>query len=388
MQKNASSVSVLIFLILLFPGISSAADSSYCAGIKSASAAGYAQAKENWEKELYRFANSKPIATPADAALSTLITKKSTFLNQWMASRDLYNKKEEVVVRAWRRFFAEAQLTSYPTKNPDINREILALAKAEGAKIFPKKLRARFQKIFIEARAAALETLKKNSPEHPAIERVQKIELFWIDDLEKSEVKKSPIEFFEWSVAYDPVPNGINIGLEALKYPNDATLFAVFAHEIAHSFDPCRWVAYFEGKENPFEKVQACLRNTASVGALKRDDSMLETVARREGLDATFAEMMKSNPTCSKKEYPPAGVQADQLPEAFADWFSAEVVGESKYAMPGLRADLCEAKQLRPGSSYVPNEVRLEKIYLANPKIRAKLKLTKDSAAVYCTLEK
>ena len=85
-----------------------------------------------------------------------------------------------------------------------------------------------------------------------------------------------------------------------------------------------------------------------------------------------FAKVLKLNPTCNNSQYPPIGVQADQILESFADWFSAEVVSESKYITPNMRNDLCEVQGLNSGSSYPTNQTRLERIYLKHPKIAKK----------------
>jgi hypothetical protein len=81
-----------------------------------------------------------------------------------------------------------------------------------------------------------------------------------------------------------------------------------------------------------------------------------------------LAQAMKLNPTCNKTNYPPPGLQADQLPEVFADWFSAETMAQLHLlTIANLRSDLCDNKTLNEGSSYLNNRDRLEKIYFANP---------------------
>lgn len=373
----------MIYLLIFLLG-SPAAAADFCAGAKPVSPK-FAAAEAVWKGELVRFADSPPVASKGDALLSTLIEKKSPLVERWMTKNDLYGKPEETIVREWRKYFAESQLAGYPTKDEAMNGEVAGFTKKMGGAIFAKKERERFERIFGEAKAGALAWLGKFPGGDKAASRIKEIRLFWIEEIAKSPTPKSVLEFLDWSVAYDPVPNVINVGLDALKYPNDATLFAVFAHELAHAFDPCRWIAFFPGAENPFAKVQACLRNDASVGAKKRDDSQLDATVAREKLGADFAAMMRANPTCTKREYPPEGVQADQLPESFADWFSAEVTAMSKYAgARGLRADLCAPRDLRAGSSYPANPARLERIYLAHPVLRKKQGLGDSSSVAYC----
>jgi hypothetical protein len=89
-------------------------------------------------------------------------------------------------------------------------------------------------------------------------------------------------------------------------------------------------------------------------------------------LPADLGQALKLNPTCNKIIYPPEGLQADQLPETFADWFSAETMAQLHLASTAnLRTDLCEPKPLNKGSSYLSNQDRLDKIYFANPILKS-----------------
>ncbi|MBC7428247.1 MAG: hypothetical protein H7336_06520 [Bacteriovorax sp.] len=45
-------------------------------------------------------------------------------------------------------------------------------------------------------------------------------------------------------------------------------------------------------------------------------------------LTPDLVNALKANSTCNKLVYPGKGIQADQLPESFADWFSAEVISK------------------------------------------------------------
>jgi hypothetical protein len=84
--------------------------------------------------------------------------------------------------------------------------------------------------------------------------------------------------------------------------------YAVIAHEIAHSIDPCR----FEDAQKPFPapKIVECLRGTNSV-------------------HATFRE----KPTAASKSSCKTG---DQIGEAFADFAAAEVLGHLGPILPKL----------------------------------------------------
>ncbi len=208
-----------------------------------------------------------------------------------------------------------------------------------------------------------------------------------MEDFATSQFKDKPLELLSWGIAYNPVPNQINMGLEGVNYPNDDTIYAVFAHEIGHSFDPCRFEAFLsKSGNNPFEKVISCLRSKKSVAAKKRDDSKMDKLVKSGKLSRQLQQALLSNPTCNKLQYPPIGIQSDQIGESFADWFSAEIIHMRDSVKKGLRADLCNVKILNQGSSYPNNLDRLQKIYLAHPSIRKGLELKTASQFIHCSL--
>jgi hypothetical protein len=340
------------------------------------------------ELALKKFSNNKIIAKKADETLSSLITAKSKILSNWVTKRNLTKASEVDIVKQWRSYYAQNFiLGKYPNKDQKINTFIKTIIEKLYFKYLPNSEKLRIQSVFKEAKLLALQKIKlfKIKPEVKAqiIKRVSALELYWMKSFETSKFKKQPLEVFSWGVAYDPVANEINMGLEVLQYPNIETLFAVFTHEIGHSFDPCRWGAFFEGNF-PFQKVVTCLRSTNSVAAKKRDDSKIDTMIKRGRLSKTLAMALKLNLTCNKIQYPPVGIQADQIPESFADWFSAEVISSSKYLTNTLRVDLCSTKKLNSGSSYPTNQLRLENIYLAHPKIKKKIGFKKKNK--YCQI--
>lgn len=374
-------------LLLLSATSSFGKSAAVCAGDEKPAVFG--ETKADVEKQIDAFANRQPVASQADALLSKLIAAKSPVLNSWLAKRDFANASEEAIAKAWRNYYARNfVLTKYPQGDAAIDTATEKLVDGLIEKHLGKSFVARLEKIFDATKARALETVGgMKIAEKPAlVERIKNIRLYWPAHLKSARNNAIPLDLISWGIAYDPVPNEINVGLEALSYPNDETYEAVFAHEIGHAFDSCRWGAFFKGPW-PFEKVGACLRSAKSVAALARDDKPLDRLVAEKKVDATLALALKQNPTCNKMAYPPAGVQADQLPEAFADWFSAEVVAhEPKLNVAHLRADLCGAKDLREGSSYPTNHDRLFRLYLAQPKLKA---LAKSPAEVadYCPLE-
>jgi hypothetical protein len=338
------------------------------------------------------FANSKVIASKADTMLSKLITAKSPIILNWLKKRNIGDESEVNIAKAWRDYFAKNFILSkYPQGSPDVDSETEALVDGILKENFKTIFVERMENLFTRAKKGALLFVStmpssQTAQKKQIIERINSIQLYWPKSLKTSRNNAIPLDLIAWGIAYDPTSNDINIGLRALFYPNDETYLAVFAHEIGHSIDSCRWGAYFDGKW-PFEKVGECLRSEKSIQAKKRDDSNLEKIAKESHLSSELVTALKQNPTCNKMDFPPIGTQADQLPESFADWFSAEVVARiEKLDINHLRMDLCEQKVLNEGSSYPSNQARLNFIYFVQPKLKAALKMSKPnhSEATYC----
>jgi hypothetical protein len=343
--------------------------------------ADYTQIKKQIDLKMLQFSNKKPVAKKADETLSKLIAAKSPFVSSWMKKHTSQEATDEEIARIWRQYFARNfVLTTYPSGDPTLNKEIESLADSITTEYATKLFRERMQKLFLTAQSAALETVKSfpisEEAKSDIRKRVQAIKLYWPLKFKTSRNNKIPLDIIAWGIAYDPQPNEINMGVNAMAYPNDSTYIAVFAHEIGHAFDSCRWGAFFKHAW-PFQKIGECLRTDKSVGAKTRDDGPLDKMAAEKKLDKQFFKSMKDNPTCNKLAYPPAGTQADQLPESFADWFSAEVMGHTNLPdVESLRVDLCEKRDLVAGSSYPTNELRLKHIYFAQPQLKAKLGLS------------
>lgn len=335
------------------------------------------------DEEIRKFSNKKEIAKRADDTLAKLIEAKSATIASWMSKRDLVSKSEDEIAREWRSYFARNFiLTKYPHGDVGVDTAIEALM-LEVNKIFPSKaFRNRIELLFERAKKQSLIAVRSfpigEEQKKKISRRIQSIRIYWMKDFKKSKFSSFPMEFLDWGVAYDPVANEINIGVHSLAYPNDETYLAVFSHEIGHSFDSCRWSAFFE-ESWPFESIGECLRKAESVGAKKRDDSKMHLL---EKANSELAKSLKANPTCNKLGYPPSGLQSDQLAEAFADWFSAETMASFIGLNSSmLRADLCSRRELTEGSSYPSNDLRLGAIYFSHPKLKDK---SKESAFVYC----
>ncbi len=346
----------------------------------------FSKMQKNVEKELRVFSNTKSIAAGADALLAKLIAAKSPMVDAWLKKRDLKKKSETEIATEWRLYFAKNfVLAKYPSESIETDKAIEKLVDGLLNQTFTPQFKAKLEKLFKRTKSEAIQTVEKVeiNAKIEILERIKSIDLYWPTNLKSARNNTIPLDLIDWGIAYDPVPNAINVGLHALVYPNDETLLAVFAHEIGHAFDSCRWNAFFAGPW-PFEKVGSCLRSAESVAAKRRDNSQLESLVASGKINKEMAQSLKNNPTCNKLIYPPAGIQADQLPEAFADWFSAEVMAQNQATSAGnVRRDLCENKDLREGSSYPKNMDRLNRIYLAHPKFNAQ---ADKKSPQYCAL--
>ncbi|MBC7713494.1 MAG: hypothetical protein H7177_09150 [Rhizobacter sp.] len=377
------------FILLLAPFlINTSMANSYCAKYEKPKS--YVKVQKSVDEKLEQFANNKTIAASADAVLSKLITAKSPYVTSWYAKNDFKNKTEEQIAHAWRKDFAmNFLLMKYPQDDAKIDNEIEMVIDGLLKENLTPTYQAKMEKLFLTSKKLAIDTVSKMKLKESdvIIKRIESIKLYWPKNLKSSRNNSMPLDLIEWGIAYDPVPNEINIGVGSLAYPNNETYMAVFAHEIGHAFDPCRWGAFFEGPW-PFEKVGECLRSDKSVGAKKRDDSKIEEFLKSGKLTPDLATSLRENPTCNKFAYPGKGIQADQLPESFADWFSAETISHAKKMNARkLRLDLCEVKTLNAGSSYPDNQSRQDKIYFANPKIKGMITtLSIEAAENYCSL--
>ncbi len=370
------------YLITFFISFSIFANSvakSYCRGVDFNKDETLANAVSKFKVDL---ANSKPIAAVADEALGSLIAKKSPVVTSWIKRRKLDVSDPVNVAKQWRLYYIDnivLSTGSLKDRPSQIKKYVDERLSAVFKEVYTKEKVHLLELSFNVAKASALDVLKLQmgkDANYPAIKKkVDELKIFIPSKVLGTKVEKAPRDFLEWGFAYDPTANEINIGLEGLNFADPkykATLVSLMAHEIAHSFDSCRFSSTYKGK-NPFHNVHLCLRNSTSVQALARDDSQLDFLVKNQILKPEVAKSLRDNPTCNRSLYPLPGKQKDQLDEVFADWFSAEVVAISGIATDNLRSELCLDKELVKGSSYVPNNKRLVAIYLTQPTIAKKL---------------
>ena len=351
--------------------------SSYCSNQVSINL-NYLKTQKQIEKIETQLANNKTIAQKADKILLGLIQQKSPTITNWIKKRNLNpDKDDELIVQKWRQYFlTDFMFRAYPVNEQDIDILIEKHFNHINDIVFTKKLVSKFEKLFALSKDLSVKKIT-SYPLTPVIKKniineIQSIKLYWMKDFKSSKYAKFPMEYIDWGIAFDPSSSEINMGLHSVNSPNDETVVAVFAHEIAHAFDPCRFQHIFK-EENPFTKIISCLRSNESVAAKTRNDTLMENLIKRGTLSKELADELIKHPNCNKSNYPPVGIQKDQINEVFADWFSAEVISTSSLITKKLRADLCLDNPLTKGSSYIENIDRLNKIYLANPTIGKKV---------------
>ncbi len=338
----------------------------------------YPELQKFIDKKIKDSSHLVAIASEADAVLSKLIANKSPVLLSWLEKRDLISAKEEEIANQWREYYFENfVLNQYPTNNTKINRSVENLFEQISTRAFDSAFKTKLENILKDVKKQAkdlvLSWVLEIKDKQKIIHKIDTVQLYWFDKIEGSPFEKAPLEFLRWGLAYDPPQNRINVGVEAKSYSSDANYFAVIAHEIGHSIDPCRWSFYFQSP-NPFTKLISCLRSDKGAQAKERNDDKMNWAIENHKLTQEMADSLKEHPTCNRSFYPPEGTQKDQILETFADWFSAEVFAKSTYNNQFPRPDLCENKKLSSGSSYLTNTDRLMKVYLSHPNILKKLK--------------
>lgn len=328
------------------------------------------QQNENFFLE---FSKETKIREESESILSKLITAKSPFIYNWIKKENLnpINDSEEIARRWFFYYSKNLVIATYP-KNEQVINELVEKYFDKAIKDrFPPQKKSELNELLRIEKLNAINTIVQypfsKEQKSALVERINAISFYWPTQLRGSKFENFPLEFFDWSFAYDPKTNEINIGFNA-PIENLNLTRVILLHEIAHSFDSCRW-NQFSKLEWPFLKVGQCLREFAA----PRDDSKIKKMLEDKKISKSEYEFFIENPTCNNSKYPPEPLQADQLPESFADWFSALAVNE-QIIDNDFRRDLCIDKVQKSGSSYLKNRDRLFKIYLSNKKIQEKLK--------------
>ncbi len=332
--------------------------------------------------------NLATIAEEADQVLSKLIAAKSPILMTWLKDRQLMSADELKIAKAWRLYYLHKfVLDRYPTDNAAINRSVNALfAQAHDLALdqdFKTRLGTVLEKVKKDAKRLVLTWEMAQKDKQSIIHRIDTVQLSWFSSLETSPFKTNPMSFLSQGLEYNANKHQIYVGVESRSLASDANIYTALAHEISHAFDPCHWGLFIKGA-NPFSHLKNCLRDPQGAAAKKRDDRSLKKALKGQMISKELAQSLQQNPTCNTDQYPPSELQKDQLNEAFADWFAAEVFATSSYNKQFPRPDLCREQKSDPRASQLPNDLRLQRIYLAHP-IVAKV-WSPESSALYCSL--
>ena len=381
-------MNVKTFVLFFFLAHSSAFAKGHCESYQLP--ASYLKMQKQIEQQITEFAQKKKIAIHADEAMTKLMKAGSPMLKNWMNQSRFAKSTDDEIVKEWRLDYAKNYLLAgYPTGKNDLDREIESLVNRQVQSFLSKKMKKSLERLFGVVKESAIKKIEEFgfTEKKQVIRKIAEVKIYFPDQLKGMKKNISVLDLLYWGIAYDPQSNEINVGLNVLSYPNDESIMAVLAHELAHVFDSCRWSASFTGNW-PFEKVGDCLRSEQSVFAKKRDDRPLELLVKQGVIQAEVAEALKKNPTCNKSFYPPQGIQSDQILESFSDWFSAEVVSIiPKIDLKNVRKDLCENQKLSVGSSYPANADRLRLIYGAHPRLREHLGFDANLKTKYCPFE-
>ncbi len=175
-----------------------------------------------------------------------------------------------------------------------------------------------------------------------------------------------------------------------LKGASDESIARTVVHELSHSIDPCniantterqpvfsysdpKNIAQSE-KEFPFKNILSCLRSKNSVGAYRK-----EWLLKKKDRDGYIKELNKLEG--------PSFCYGDQITESFADWFAAEILPDYLSSDQKIENSI-DTRNVMPvsGDEHPQWTDRINKILMANPKIRSKVGCPEKQKNVeYCS---
>lgn len=380
--KKFSNLAFLILIFSLSLGPAYSEVSTYCQRISSNKKKSIGN-RVQVERLVEQFALDFKIRGISENMLSRLIAAKSPMIFSFVKKRNLDPEKNpEKVALEWDKYYAKLFIIGrYSEQEVEIKLKIEQLFKVLFEKSYPKMTRDKFENALKDAKKWAKETILKFpisiDDKNIIDEKINSIQLYFPTELKGSRFEQFPLDVLEWSLSYDQNANAINVGFQALDI-DERNLKIILLHEIAHAFDSCRW-GQKELRSWPFDKIGLCLREFAQ----PRDDSKLDLFYQDKKINQADYEKLKKHSTCNNSIYPPEGIQADQLPETFADWFAAEAIPEVEISS-NFRRDLCDESNNKVGSSYLSYRERLGSVFFAQPKISSKLHV-QSKKAKYCT---
>jgi len=340
------------------------------------------------EKKMEETSNLVTISSEADRVLGQLTRSQNpTFIN-WLRQQGFVGGDPLDIASQWRKYYLKNYiLNKYPTPNPEINTSIESLFKDLQKLAYEDTFQKKLKTLFTEAQKESLsylDELKLGEIELNSLKkRIEKIELYWLNQLKGGPFQNKPLEFLNSGLTYDKKSHQILVGLKSRELPDSASLFTVLVQNLAQSFDSCLWPQYMLGKD-PFAKLHSCFRDSQSAEAKPRDDNYIEQWVFKKLVSKNNVKFLKANPLCNLRNYPPEGVQKEQINSVFRDWFAAEVLAQSPYRTSTVRADLCllGPAMAHPTSDELSPSERLQRIYYVQPKIQATI--NSKSSHKYC----
>lgn len=341
------------------------------------------------EKKMSETSNLVTISSEADRVLGQLTRSQNpTFIN-WLRQQGFVGGDPLGIASQWRKYYLQNYiLNKFPTPKPGINTSVESLFKDIQNLAFEDKFQKKIKTVFAEAKKESLQyvdKLKLAEAQRDSLKnRIEKMELYWLNQLKGGPFQNKPLEFLSSGLTYDKKTHQILVGLKSRELLDKASLFTVLVQNFAQSFDSCLWPQYLSGKD-PFAKLHTCFRDSQSAEAKPRDDSYIEQWVFKKLISENNVEFLKAYPLCNLRNYPPDGVQKEQINSVFSDWFAAEVLAQSEYKTSTIRTDLCLL-----GSSIMPlfsaelnPRERLKRIYYVQPKIKATI--NSQSSYKYCS---
>ncbi len=329
------------------------------------------------EKKMAETSNLVTISSEADRVLGQLTRSQNpTFVN-WLRQQGFVGGSPLGIASQWRKYYLRNYiLNKFPTPNPEINNSVESLFKDIQNLTFEDKFQKKIKTAFAEAKKESLQyidTLKLAEVERNSLKtRIEKIELYWLDQLKGGPFQNKPLEFLNSGLTYDKKTHQILVGLKSREFEDKASLFTVLVQKMTQSFDSCLWPQYLSGND-PFAKLHSCFRDSQSAAAKPRDNRYIEQWVFKKLISEKNVQFLKANPLCNLPNYPPEGVQKEQINSVFSDWFAAEVLGQSQYKTSTIRTDLCllGPSIMPPLSAELSPSERFKRIYYVQPKIQA-----------------
>ncbi len=345
------------------------------------------------DKKIRELANMRTFSKVADKILNQLSEKPGNpDLMKWADQSSTALTDKAKVVSLWREHFFISIMTGSFKNLKKFEKAVLTKNFQEiNKKALPYKKKMDLTLRFIEAKTLSLKFIDSTNFDKKTKtylkDRIASIRMEWFTQIEGTRYEKSPIEYIKRDINYDPLTHSMILGFQVTRFKDPDTVTSVFAEQIAHAFDPCRWNSFQRNKKFPFQKITQCLRTKNSITAKKRGDEKLSTKKGKKILNVNQVKILKENPLCNTPFFPLEYDQREQINTAFADWFSAEVMSQKEKLSDHMREDLCGVTAAAPFLAHPSGTDRLIRIYMANPKIRKKMGIEIDKKIKYCSLK-